>query len=441
MSRLPPERGDRLSKLISIFEHPPPDQDPTPTANAVTRPPPSLSLTRNIALSQTGLVSNQIRRFSPESFSSLADRSDRNVRSDGVIAGKVSEMDWKPIDRRQRAPDLNPQTCINKPVEKSVNLEPPPAPISLVSPFIDPQLLDEKFETQPLLDRDQSSAEEGKDEASVTSLLRLDAKRKVIKVSPHDLFKPSAAPLILPHLEEYLDRAEPIQFSDFDMSTQEKLDWAKWLENVTTQTWWRRLMEKLRRKKYEEIEQQSSTLTRQSIFPPFHTIPASLTVDDFKRNNGTPAPLLTSDAALSLAMTGVLAGLGSNYGIAMAKLEIFRDLVQTISVLHDPSSTSNSTFRTVTGVLSGNFASTFGYVLIFFYLFTLMAAWFVYEIYRFTGGWHLTQVNLRVAGEEHVTDVDPEGKEGWRRRWRGCMKFRNARWYKVRPTPVLVKML
>lgn len=407
-----PQPPRRVSNLIALFESAsssnPPIDLPTRRITKLTKPPPALiSESRTtVSAGEDRARGSGIRRFTSDPAVALSPVSSREVVGDSrgearnpnesrleVKETTVKEVDWReratsfrphrpapsppsslpllPVMTRTRDPSRVKEET-NESREKEADSDPfidtspvyqlePPS--SLHALFIDPlsQIDDDDDDETPLV---ESTAAPLYDDlipslsrpplATQSSSTTTISSLSPVEVSPFDLFKSGAQPLILPRLDEYLNLLERPKFTSIDkkglFSEAEQREWNEWIrgDQATKKRKWLdrfsfkfspgfrlKRKEKQQSDKYEEIEDQASSTaliasTRSSILPPMHLVPPNITVSDLKRNVHSPAPILTLDTALSIAIDGILGGEGSNYGISLAKVEVFRDLIQCV---------------------------------------------------------------------------------------------------------------
>ncbi|KAM0756390.1 hypothetical protein T439DRAFT_308870 [Meredithblackwellia eburnea MCA 4105] len=214
------------------------------------------------------------------------------------------------------------------------------------------------------------------------------------------LFKPGADPLILPHLDRYLDSLPEPVFSEVGtvLSEQELEGWRKWVGGEK-KSWWKFGEEKRKAGKKDgekDVEKQAlaggvgegeleglgekrghsapsgttsstttSNSTRHLIFPPMHLIPPSVTVTDLKLNRHKSRPLITMAGLISSITDGVIAAEGSSYGIALQTIESFRDIIQLsfpllpATVLHYRYTSVRDVKMMLTLIMSGSASSVF----------------------------------------------------------------------------------
>ncbi|GAA5821147.1 hypothetical protein JCM11251_001986 [Rhodosporidiobolus azoricus] len=196
-------------------------------------------------------------------------------------------------------------------------------------------------------------------------------------------------------------------------SRLEREAWEQWLRGPSPSRW-SRVKNLFIRRSPSSIAAASLAARKQRslIFPPFHLLPPSLTVTDLKANRHAPPPLISFQALVLKAANGVLGAAGSSYGLKLTSLEGLRDLMQMITLLiaagsptltpltagasfaedtvGTPSSPTlfRTLFITVPSFLSLDFVSAFGQALVLLFVLTALTLGALYELYRFTGGWH-----------------------------------------------------
>ncbi|BGP20057.1 hypothetical protein JCM10213v2_008192 [Rhodosporidiobolus nylandii] len=220
-------------------------------------------------------------------------------------------------------------------------------------------------------------------------------------------------------------------------SEEEKAAWNEWVRG-SPRGFWRRLHNRLfDRNAPSEAEEARR---RALIFPPFHLLPASLTVSDLKANRRKAPALLSFQSLLLTVSNGLLGAASSSMGISMTTIEGLRDLMQMVTLLVTAASPSLSTltagststssatsahsslFRvllvTVPSFLSLDFVSAFGSALAFLLVLTVLTLGALYELYRFTGGWAGPTGKLGKGKLDLGEGYDREDLSEQRKSWR-----------------------
>ncbi|GAA5904568.1 hypothetical protein JCM6882_004910 [Rhodosporidiobolus microsporus] len=227
-------------------------------------------------------------------------------------------------------------------------------------------------------------------------------------------------------------------------SSLEREAWEDWLRGPPPSRW-ARLKAFLLRRSPSSLAAAAAAARKQRslIFPPFHLLPSSLTVTDLKANRHAPPPLVSFQALVLKAANGLLGAAGSSYGLKLTSLEGLRDLMQMVTLLvtagsptltpltagstdaetaSAPASSHPTLFRTlfvtVPSFLSLDFVAAFGQALVFLLVLTVLTLGALYELYRFTGGWHGPSGKLGRGkldlGEGYDREDLRERKKSWR---------------------------
>ncbi|GAA6052609.1 hypothetical protein JCM3770_006400 [Rhodotorula araucariae] len=307
-------------------------------------------------------------------------------------------------------------------------------------------------------------------------------------VLAYELFARDAAPLVLPDLDHALnalggaarfspmpgprDRAHQHRCADekgeeWELksleeraetddgtfgSELERKGWEKWVRGAPPSRWYRFLASLRRlvlRRSFHAAGLSRDEYLRTLKFPPFHLLPANLTVTDLKANRRRPPPLISLQGMLLAVSNGLLGAAGSSMGISLTTVEGLRDLMQMVTLLLTAASPALSTlifgstldkqlvaqsstlrllFVTVPSFLSLDFVSAFGQALAFLLVLTVATLVALYEFFRFTGGW---RGPARASGRGGQLDLgegfDREDlQERPHRRWRDSYAWRVA---------------
>lgn len=165
------------------------------------------------------------------------------------------------------------------------------------------------------------------------------------------LFSPGAEPLNLPELDRLIEGMGSKGVAEIDskemLGSVEKAEWDEYLRGRTENVrkggggWWNRLKTRWSRntsQDYVDMETQKPSASllaadhRSHIFPPMHLLPPNTTVTDLLRNR--KVQFLSADTVLGLALDGIIGAEGSTYGIALTQVEVFRDAIQSVCIVH-----------------------------------------------------------------------------------------------------------
>ncbi|ORY68070.1 hypothetical protein BCR35DRAFT_326470 [Leucosporidium creatinivorum] len=263
------------------------------------------------------------------------------------------------------------------------------------------------------------------------------------------LFAAGADPLVLPAVDQVLRvLGGAARFSQVDSpklrwGQEEKRGWEEWVREGDKAGWWTRFTRAIglgksggSRGSYDDLEKDHPELggdeerERAQIFPPMHLLPPKMTVTDLKRNQLTPMAIVSLAAVVQNAANGVLAAAGSTYGVNLTTVEMFRDLMQMITLLTSSSSSSSSStwyraiFYTFPSAISLDFVSAFGMAILWLWVFTAIAAVVVYELFRFTGGWKGAAQKKRDEGEGFDREGVGKLKKHWWQGWRDSYGYK-----------------
>lgn len=153
---------------------------------------------------------------------------------------------------------------------------------------------------------------------------------KTVRLAAATVFNKNSAPLVLPHLDAYLDALPKPNFTPIDqkglLSTSEARVWREWtrIERESEREHW--YSGWFKAKKYVDVEKQKFVNSDKNlIFPPMNLI-AGTNLSDLRENK--TVPLFTSDTVYGILIDAILGGEGSNYGLSLTQIESFRDAVQ-----------------------------------------------------------------------------------------------------------------
>lgn len=174
-----------------------------------------------------------------------------------------------------------------------------------------------------------------------------------------DLFDPHLAlPLVLPHVDRGLDELAPTEFTPLDSEDlpwgrEERKGWEDWCGCVDTDRrkstdargrWWSRWLGVKREKEYVDLDKAaldhnakpSTTRERQLLLPPFHLLPANVTLTDLKLNKRKPDGVATWQDLFGTSLNALMALAGSSWGVGMTTVEMWRDLMQCVPAHRSP---------------------------------------------------------------------------------------------------------
>ncbi|SCV68131.1 BQ2448_252 [Microbotryum intermedium] len=167
------------------------------------------------------------------------------------------------------------------------------------------------------------------------------------------------------------------------------------------------------------------------LFPPYHLLTTGKTVADYKSNHIAPLGAFGIQSLAEIGVNGALAASASTYGIKYITVETFRDLIQMSHLLFGSASADGKSFdhwsSRIPAIVSLDLVSAFGRAIMWYWIFTLVAVFLVYEVFRFTGGWFMTQP-CRAVGEgfDRVGLRDRKGNVGSTMKWRDSYAYRTT---------------
>ncbi|KAK4705968.1 hypothetical protein P7C70_g240, partial [Phenoliferia sp. Uapishka_3] len=272
----------------------------------------------------------------------------------------------------------------------------------------------------------------------------LTSVRTTLNLPAAVIFTHDAAPLVLPALDAQLKSLPVTEFSRPQdvLSEEEMQSWKEWClgprDGAFSRMWKSVVGSGKGGGKYVDVEKQGKEANRGTaaaderllIFPPMHLLPTGLTVTDLKLNRWKARPIVTLSSLMSTLTDSIIAGEGSSSGISLQTVESFRDIMQMVSLIMSGSASSLVTtgwskkvFVTLPAIISLDFVSAFGMALVWLWIFTGIALFAVYELWRFTGRFS-SAPTTKSTGEGRDFEADSTERHF-------IPRIRNSRGYKI----------